>query len=432
MVDVSPRLAPWAAALWTPSRYKAAHGGRATGKSHNFAAALVEKLRDRPMRWLCCREIQASLAESSKKVIESKIEAHGLSDFYTITDRDIRGANGSVFLFAGLGSDPEKIKSMEALDGAWISEANTVSRRSIELLEPTVRVDGSEIWADWNPDKESDPIDAMFRGEKGPPPDSIVIEVTAAMNPWFPKALLERMEWDRLNDPDKYQHVWLGGYRRISEATVFRNWEIRDFEAPDDARLHFGADWGYSVDPTVVTRSFVGRLGNDGAVIADTDGDCLFVEHEAYKHNCSIDDTPALFDTVPDIRRWPVVADSARPEMIDSLQSKGFQIRAAKKGPGSVEGGISYLKQFRIIVHPRCKHVADEMALMAWQTDKRTSDVIPKLVAKHDHCIDSLRYAHEGMRRREGRAIAASSGGRTGLVDMWGPGIAQTSGYMWD
>lgn len=402
-------LAPWAAILEQPSRYKAIYGGRGASKSHSMAGALVAKLAKEPLRWLCAREVQTSLAESSKRTIEDKIHAAGLSAFFKITDREIRGANGSQFLFAGLGTDPEKIKSMEGLNGAWVSEANTVSKRSLELLTPTVREPGSEIWFDWNPDQPSDPVDEMFRGAFGPPPNSIVRQVLYKENPWFPDVLREELEWDRSRDPDKYAHVWLGAYRRVSEAAVFRNWKVASFATPADARLHFGADWGFSVDPTVLVRSFIGRWV-DGRATADPDGDTLFVDYEVVEVGCAIDAHPDLFDRIPASRRWPIVADSSRPEMIDFLASRGFRVRAAKKGAGSVQTGVEYLRQFNLVVHPRCPHTADELALYSWRVDRRTGDVLPVLSPGNDHCIDALRYAHEGMRPKRSRFHFASSG----------------------
>lgn len=416
-------LPPWAAVLEQSSRYKAIYGGRAASKSRSISTSLVLRASRRTERWLCARQIQTSLAESSKRTIEDAIHACGLTGFYTITDRDIRGANGSMFLFAGLETDPEKIKSMEALNGAWVAEASSVSRRSLELLIPTVREPGSELWFDWNPEQPTDPVHDMFLGEQGPPPDSIVRKVIFRDNPFFPDVLRAQMEADRIRDPDLYAHVWLGECRRISEAAVFRHWTVQDFETPDDARLHFGADWGYSVDPSVLTRSFVGRLEGDRAIADPERGDCLFVDYEAYKVGCSIDDHPALFDQVPGSRKWPIIADSARPEMIDHLAGKGYQIRAAKKGPGSVETGIEYLRQFNIIVHPRCSHTADEMALCSWKVDRRTGDVLPVLKPGADHCVDSLRYGHEGMRAPSAKIDYVSIGRRPSAVGMWSSGF---------
>ncbi|MGK9168015.1 phage terminase large subunit [Inquilinus limosus] len=282
----------------------------------------------------------------------------------------------------------ESIKSLEGYDIAWVEEAQSLSARSLELLRPTIRKKGSELWFSWNPVRPEDPIDQLFRG--GPtPPDTVLIEANWTENPHFPDVLKAEMEWDRARDPDKYQHVWLGGYRRVSEARVFRNWRIEAFETPADARFLFGADWGFARDPTVLLRCFV-------------QGRTLFVDHEAYRVGCEIDRTPALFDTVPGSRRGPIIADSARPETISYMQRHGFGcIRPAAKGAGSVEDGIEFLKSHDILVHPRCRHLIDELALFSYRTDPKTGEILSQLEDRENHAIDALRYALEGQRRKQ-------------------------------
>jgi phage terminase large subunit len=368
------------------ARIRAAYGGRGSGKSHAFAQALILKGRQSPLRILCAREIQLSIKESVKKLLDDKIDAMGLRGFYSSTDTDIRGANGTHLLFAGLRTDPQKIKSMEGIDIAWVEEANTVSQTSLDLLVPTIRATGSEIWFTWNPGRASDPVDRMLRAEDIPP-SWLVRRVNWDGNPWFPEVLREDMDRDRTRDPDKYAHVWLGEYQRKSEATVFRNWRISAFETPPGIeRFYFGADWGFSIDPTVLVRAYL-------------DGRTLFVDQEVYKVGCEIDDTPDLFDTVPGSRAWPIRADSARPETISYMQRHGFpKLVAANKGPGSVEDGIEFLKSLDIVVHPRCQHTADELSVYAYKTDKLTGEVLPVLEDKKNHVIDALRYALEGAR----------------------------------
>lgn len=373
--------------LWTPSRYKAYFGGRGSAKSHSLATALIVQGADQPLRVLCCREIQRSIRDSVKRLLDDKIAACGYGYFYTSTDTEIRGRNGTLFVFAGLRTNPESIKSLEGVDRVWVEEANTVSRRSLDLLIPTVRKDESELWFSWNPRHKTDPVDAMFRGENGPPPGSIVKEAHYSDNPWFPKVLRAEMEYDKRRDIDKYSHVWLGGYQTTGEARVFKNWRIEDFEAPSDARFRFGADWGYANDPTVLVRSFIV-------------GKTLYVDHEAYKIKCEIVDTPALFDTVPEARKWPMRADSARPETISYMQKNGYpRVLSAKKGAGSVLEGIDFLKSYDIVVHPRCKHTIAELSYFSWKTDPLTGEVMPVLEDDNNHVIDALRYSVEADRR---------------------------------
>lgn len=370
-----------------PVRYRAVHGGRGSAKSHSFAQGLVLKAAERPLRVLCAREVQKSIRDSVKRLLDDKIDASGLRGFYSSTDTEIRGRNGSLFIFAGLRSNPDAVKSTEGLDIAAVFEASRVSQRSWDLLVPTVRKDGSEIWAEWNPENETDPVDVMFRGPNGAPPGSIVRQVNWDQNPFFPAVLRQEMEWDRGRDPDKWQHVWQGGYVRNSEARVFRNWRIEEFDADPAWVLRQGADWGFSVDPSVLVQcSIVGRT--------------LYVLHEAYQVGCDIDFLPDLFRTVPDAERWPTTADSSRPETISHMRRHGFpKMLPAVKGARSLEEGVEFLKSFDIVVHPRCRHTIDELTAYSFETDPLTGTVLPKLKDKDNHVIDALRYACEGARR---------------------------------
>lgn len=370
-----------------PVRYRAAHGGRGSAKSHSFCSALVLKAAQSPLRVGCYREIQKSIRDSVKRLLDDKIEQHGLSAFYESTDTEIRGANGSLFVFGGLRSNPDSIKSTEGLDIAAVFEASKVSQRSWDLLIPTVRKPGSEIWAEWNPENATDPVDVMFRGENGAPPGSIVREVNWDQNPFFPEVLMQELEWDRRRDPEKYMHIWGGGYVQHSEARVFKNWTVEEFESPAGATFRLGADWGFSVDPSVLIRCHL-------------DGRRLMVDYEAYMVGCEIDQLPDLFDRVPDSRKWFITADSARPETISYMRKHGFpKINSAIKGAGSLEEGVEFLKSFDIVVHPRCTHLIDELTLYKYKTDPLTGVVLPILEDKNNHVIDALRYACEGVRK---------------------------------
>jgi phage terminase large subunit len=384
----SVQLPDWAECLFTPSRYKALHGGRGGGKSRSVASALVIKASQKPERILCAREVQRSIKDSVKRLLDDEIDRMGLrGSFFESTETEIRGVNGSLFLFAGLRGNAAGIKSLEGVTIAWTEEASTISQGSLDTLVPTIRAPNSELWFTWNPDLETDPIDAMFRGEDGPPPDTILREVTFEHNPWFPDVLKGEMEYDRGRDPEKYAHVWLGQYRRNAEARVFKNWSVEEFEAPASAIHRLGADFGYSVDPSCAVRCHI-------------DGRKLYVDHEAYRIGCEIDQMPDLFMSIPDAEKWPMVGDTSRPETISYLRRHGFpKVTAAIKGARSVEEGVSFLQSYDIVVHPRCSHLIDELTLYAYETDPLTGVVLPRLEDKNNHLIDSLRYACEGARR---------------------------------
>ncbi|WP_230207077.1 PBSX family phage terminase large subunit [Novosphingobium sp. Gsoil 351] len=295
-----------------PVRHRVFFGGRGGAKSWTIALKLIERARRCPTRILCLREFQNSMRDSSKKLIEDSIErmemGPGGDRFFSFTEREIRGRNGSVFTFVGLNGKDASIKSYEGYDLAWVEEAATLSQSSLDALIPTIRREGSEIWWSYNPRYPTDPVDRMFR-DGTPPPGTILVEVGYDDNPWFPDVLRRDMEYDRGRDPEKYAHIWQGKYVTHSEAQVFRNWLCLGFETPSDAVFRFGADWGYSNDPTVLVRCFIGHWeGEPGMsrVIADPKGRCLFVDYEAYQIGCPINEIPALFAGSDDRRpaRW--------------------------------------------------------------------------------------------------------------------------------
>lgn len=373
--------------LLEDARYKGAWGGRGSAKSHFFAEQAIEESLSGPVDIVCIREVQRTLEHSVKKLLELKIAKFNAGDYFEVQDRRILSRIGGTIIFEGMQNHTaDSIKSLEDFGIAWGEEAQTLSQRSLDLLRPTIRRPGSQLWFSWNPSLPTDPIDVLLRSGE-PPPRSIVVEVNHEDNPWFPPELREEMEYDRARDPDKYAHVWRGGYQTHSEARVFRNWRVEEFDVDPDAIKRQGADWGYSIDPTVLVQCYiVGRT--------------LYVPYEAYRVGCDIQDTPELFFTVPESEKWPMTADSARPETIAHMRRNGFpKINAAIKGAKSVEEGVAFLQSFDIVVHPRCQHLADELRLYRYKTDPLTQKVLPILEDKNNNCIDALRYACEGARR---------------------------------
>jgi len=379
----------WALPLLDASRYKGAWGGRGSGKSHMFAELMIEAhIIDQKRRSVCVREIQKSLNQSVKRLLETKIEAMNAGAYFEVQDAVVKSRKGDgAIIFQGMQNHTaDSIKSLEGYDCAWVEEAQSLSQTSLDLLRPTIRKPDSELWFTWNPRQQSDPVDFLLRGPT-PPKDATVIKVNFSDNPWFPQVLRDEMEYDKRRDPDKYQHVWQGSYLTNSSARVFKNWKIDEFDAPPDAIHRLGADWGFAIDPTVLVRChIIGRT--------------LYIDYEAYMVGCEIVNTPELFMQVPEAEKWPIVADSARPETISHMRKNGFpKIMTAVKGPKSVEEGVEFLKGYDIVVHPRCTHTIDELSLYSYKQDPLTGKILPILEDKKNHVIDALRYACEGIRR---------------------------------
>jgi phage terminase large subunit len=379
--------------LFQPQRYKILYGGRGSAKSWSAARALLIQGANRPLRVLCGREIQNSIHESVHKLLSTQIDALGFQAFYRPFERVIRGINGTEFVFRGLKNNITAVKSMEAIDIVWVEEAEKVSDRSWQTLIPTIRKPGSEVWATFNPDEETDATYRRF--VTAPPPDAWVQMVNWRHNPWFPDELRREMEYLRSVDYDAYLHVWEGQCRKRSDAQVFNGkWRVEWFEPkPGWDGPYQGVDWGFASDPSVMVRVWIDRT---------TDKPRLMVEREAWGLRVDLDNLPALFDRIPRAREFVTRADNARPETISYMTLHGYpNVTAAEKWAGSVEDGIAYLRAFaEIVIHPDCTHTIEEARLYSYKIDRVSGDVLPDLVDKHNHCWDAIRYALGPMIRQ--------------------------------
>ena len=257
------------APLLAPARYKGAHGGRGSGKSHFFAELLVEEALLHPgLRAVCIREVQKSLKESAKRLVEDKIQTMGLGRQFEVLRDEIRTPGGGVIIFQGMQDHTaESIKSLEGFDRAWIEEAQTLSDRSLTLLRPTIRKEGSEIWASWNPTRKADAIDRFLR--QNTPPGAVVVEINWKDNPFFPAVLEAERRLDLDKYPDKYEHVWEGGYATAIEGAYFAKYLVEAKDritfVPKDPLMAVRAFWdiggsGAKADATAIwIAQFVGR-----------------------------------------------------------------------------------------------------------------------------------------------------------------------------
>ena len=389
--EIVIKLPPRFKGLFKPSRYKIYYGGRGGAKSFSFATALIARAYSEPLRILCTREFQSSIADSVHRLLADRINDLGLSPYFNVTNVNITSNAGALFIFKGLRHSIQEIKSTEGIDICWVEEAQAISESSWEILIPTIRKEtedtASEIWISFNPNEETDPTYQRFVVKT--PPGNILEKVGWQDNPYFPKVLDDERRYMLSIDPEAYQHVWEGFCKRLSDAIIFRKRvEVRTFDEPTEGtQFYYGADWGFSQDPSVAVRCWV-------------KDDCLYVDQEEYGVGVEIDDLPELFGTVPGIRDWDVKADCSRPETISHMARRGFKISPAPKWPGCVEDGITVMKGFKkIIVHERCRHTAEEFGLYSYKTDRLTEEVLPIIIDKHNHCIDAIRYAIGGIIR---------------------------------
>ena len=389
--------------LFEENRYLGAYGGRGSAKSHSVARMLISRAYTQKKRILCTREFQSSIKDSVHKLLSDVISEVGLNPWFDITQRSIISrTTGSEFIFKGLRRDINEIKSTEGIDLCWVEEAQAVSETSWMVLIPTIRRPKSQIIVTFNPWEETDATYQRFVIK--PPPNAIIKHVNFDSNPFFPDVLDQERRHQLAEDEESYNHVWLGECIKLSEARIFRNCvSVEAFDTPDPVdRFYYGLDFGFANDPTFGTRSFI-------------QDDCLYVDYEVCGYHIEIDEIPAMlqggksektgaeFLGLPDVKRWPIKADCSRPETISFIRRQGLNCEPAEKWSGSVEDGIAHLKGFKkIIVHERCKRLAQEFRLYSFKTDPRTGEVLPIIVDKNNHGIDSLRYALDGYIQQRG------------------------------
>lgn len=207
--------------LFQPARYKVARGGRGSGKSWGFARALLLIGAQKPTRVLCTREVQKTIAQSVHQLLEDQVEALNLGSFYDVLNNEIRGKNGSAFYFAGLSDQTaDTLKSFEGVDIVWCEEAHTITKKSWNVLTPTIRKDSSEIWVSFNPELESD--ETYRRFITSPPPDCVSVEMNYVDNPWFPEVLeKERVHAKATMKPEEYAHIWEGKCKPAVEGAIY-------------------------------------------------------------------------------------------------------------------------------------------------------------------------------------------------------------------
>lgn len=382
--------------LIPPKRHKFAKGGRASAKSHFFGGSLIERCLYTPTRALCIREHQTTLRNSVKQLLEDKIKAYGVEHKFRCLNNSIEGPNNSLINFIGMKNHTaESVKSFESYNIAWLEEAQSISQHSLDILLPTIRADASEIWASWNTRHKKDPIDKFAEANKKDTKHFSYIQVTWRDNPWLSKVSLQDIIRDSKRDRDRYLHIWEGHYDKKSGRKVFKNYrvgELNEFDpdAMGPCEETYGADFGFSNDPSGIVRLKVNRKKR-----------IIYVMDEWFGYNVEIVHLAKHFLSVyPNPQSVPCTADSARPETISHLKKNGLPlIRAAKKGPNSVLEGVEFIRNYDVIIHPKCQTTLDEFDGYAWKVDEKTDEVLSELEDEDNHAIDSVRYALEHIRR---------------------------------
>ena len=315
------------------SRYRVLFGGRGGAKSWGIARALLIKGAQSPIRILCAREFQTSIKDSVHKLLCDQIEDLGMSTFYEITQAAIRGVNGTEFAFVGLKNNVANVKSFEGVDICWVEEAQTVSRHSWNVLIPTIRKEGSEIWVSFNPELETD--ETYQRFVVNPPDNAIVQKINWSDNPWFPETL--RLEKDALKsrDPAAYNTVWEGLCKQTVDGAIFaREMQMAELEnritrVPYDGTkpVHAIFDLGWS-DATAIW--FVQFIGMETRVLRYMEGS----QHTMSWYLAQMQTYGYVYDTLwlPHDAENKTLAAAGR-SIEDIVRSAGYKTRIIPRTP---------------------------------------------------------------------------------------------------
>lgn len=389
---LSMQVPEWALPFLKPYRMKGMKGGRGGGKSHTgIELQLLEFVKNPNRKVVFIREVQRSIKDSVYRLIKDKIRALGLQSYFHVTTNEIRCTKGEgVMLFIGMADHTAiTIKSLEGMDCAHVEEAQTLSQNSIEILLPTIRKPGAEVWFFWNPKRATDPVDRLFASLL--PGEGVLITVNYTQNRHASATMIAEAERCKRSDLDKYKHVWLGGYEEHSEARIFKHLLVdQEFEFPKGVARRFGLDWGFG-DPLVLLNGYA-EMGEEGM------DRHLYIRHEAYEEGVELSDTKAHLLQVPEVMKWTITAGKDRPERIKDLKKQGFKIKACIGGNNSEIEGVEYLQDFIIHIHKDCPMAKEEFENYKHPIDKMTGKVMPTLPSLKNHTVEAARYMVEDMR----------------------------------
>jgi len=402
--------------LFKKSRYKVLYGGRGGAKSWGIARALLIKGAKDPIRILCAREFQTSIKDSVHKLLCDQIESLGLLSFYEITQTSIRGRNGTEFSFVGLKNNVSNIKSYEGVDICWVEEAQTTSRLSWNILIPTIRKEGSEIWISFNPELETD--ETYQRFVANPPADSITMKVNWYDNPWFPDTL--KLEKDALKqrDEEAYNQVWEGLCRQTVDGAIFAK-EMQQAEkdgricrVPYDATkpVHAVFDLGWSDSTAIWFLQFVGMETRLIRYIEDSQKTISY-------YLATMQTYGYVYDTIwlPHDAENKTLAAAGR-SIDDIVRAAGYKTQIMPRVP--ILDSINAART----IFPNCyfdrEHTADGLACLRhyrYEVDPETKQFSRNPLHDHySHGADAFRYIalmiKEPPKRKKSAQIAMASG----------------------
>lgn len=383
--------------LFTPSRYKVVYGGRGKGATENIARALLAQGIQESLPTLCTRELQTSIQDSVHRVLASTIQSENLADQYEVLQSVIRHRhNGTEFLFKGLKHNITEIKGFHGIKRVWCEEAENISNRSWEVLIPTIRSEGSEIWVSFNTKNSTDPTYERF--VKNPPPDAIVKKLSWRDNPFFPDVLRKEMESLRKTDPEAYQHIWEGEFDTRRSGAVFAKQIAKAREegrvtlVPYDPSCEVFTAWdlGFGDSTAIWWLQFVGRelrwleyYENSGEQL---DHYAKIIKARDYNYR-------AIPHFLPHDGGHGNIRGDSVSKQLNSLGLKNIVLQRET----DITPGIELLRQtlaYSVFDNDKCKDGIHALENYGYEWDEDRS--VFKAKPRHDwtsHASDSARYA---------------------------------------
>lgn len=396
-ITIDRRVPRWAVPLQRPARYKGASGGRGSGKSFFFAEEAVERMVcDPSLRVVCIREVQRSLKFSAKALVERMIRTLGVSEHFEVLNTEIRRIGGpGIMIFEGMQDHTaDSLKSLEGFVLAWVEEAQSISQRSLDLLLPTIRQPGSELWFSWNPDLKTDPVDAFFASD---PPGAVRVHTTFRDNPFCPQELKDEAARMQAVDPDKYDHIWGGKYNLGGKGRVYANFLEKPFpEGNVDASvvdlggdLLVGQDFNVNPMASVIAVRAVDECHILDALLLETSNTAEVCEELTLRY-------PGRRIII-----CPDPAGNARHTNapvgqtdFTILRSAGFEVRAPRAHPPVVDRVnnsnqmLSAAGRRRTRIHPRATALTEALNGFVYKPGTN----IPDKRSGYDHIADALSY----------------------------------------
>lgn len=385
--------------LFKPARYKVARGGRGSGKSWGFARAILLRCVQQPTRVLCTREIQKTIQQSVHQLLNDQIKAMGLVDAFDVLQTEIRAKNGSAIFFSGLSDiTAASLKSFEGVDICWCEEAESITEKSWQILTPTIRKEGSEIWVTYNPQLESDPTHQRF--VINPPPDCVSVVMNYIDNPYFPQTLeLERCHArDTMREAD-YLNVWEGHCKPAVEGAIFyeqmsqaeRAGRIKTVPHDGSLRTHIVFDLGFS---DAMSIALVQKVSGEIRVIHYIEGtQRTLADYNAELRNLRLDDQPMNWGCC--YLPHDGFHERHQTGKSDATVMQGFGWNVQQIPNMHVDSGINRAREAfpRVYFHQeRAARLIECLKRYRWNINQKTGQAIAPLHDEFSHGGDCFRY----------------------------------------